>query len=237
LRSSNYRISDEQILDDIRLVAGRRSGHLTATVYDQERRLLYQETKTAGRPRALAGVGTIYRHFASWTAALEAAGIDPSRRVAGPRDRRLPRFSHAQLLRALMEAAAGTPRLSVKSYREWRASELRRDPDRRAVLPSEVTLFRRFGSWTAAVRAAGLTPHEGLGAPIFWTPDRVLEALRAQATEHRRVSSARDDTLRSAAIRRFGSWQAACEAAGVASAGGRAWLMARDRRPLGERDG
>lgn len=152
LRTANYRLEDEQILDDIRHVAARTEGHLTATVYDRERRLVYQETKAVGRPRALAGVGTIYRHFRTWTAALEAAGLDRGRRVAAAEARSRVRLTRQQMLHALSDAfeAAEGP-LSVKRYGEWRRERLARDPDQAALLPGDVTFFRRFGSWTNAI--------------------------------------------------------------------------------------
>lgn len=152
LRTANYRVKDEQILDDIRYVAARTEGHLTGTVYDRERRLVYQETKALGRPRALAGVGTIYRHFRTWPAALEAAGLAPERRVPPPGARSRARLTREQMLHALSEAFEATGgRLSVKRYWEWRTHQLARDPDKAALLPGEVTFFRRFGGWTKAI--------------------------------------------------------------------------------------
>lgn len=159
LRSANYRVTREQILDDIRCVAARTRGHLTATVYDRERRLVYQETKAEGRPRALAGVGTIYRNFFSWTAALEAAALEKTRRVAAPGDLRGGRLSNEQVLRALSdanEAVEGrlvTPleRLTKERYEAWREQESERDPARRSTLPSYQTIWRRFGGWKTAL--------------------------------------------------------------------------------------
>jgi hypothetical protein len=121
LRSANYRITDDQFLDDIRYAARRTSGHLSVTVYDRERRLVYLESKAAGRPRALAGVSTIHRRFRTWSVALNAAGIDAARREPAQTRRGSPRINDDQLLRALGDAYATTgARLTVDSYAAWR---------------------------------------------------------------------------------------------------------------------
>lgn len=150
LRTANYRLTAEQITDDIRVAAARFEGPLTAIAYDRERRLVYLETRQAGHPRALAGVGTIYRHFRTWPAALLAAGVD-DRIAHEPPDRR--RLTETQLLRALSDAHdALEGRLTVESYVAWREHESLRDPERRKLLPSPITVWRRFGGWTAGVQ-------------------------------------------------------------------------------------
>jgi hypothetical protein len=152
LRTANYRLADEQILDDIRLAAARIRGPLTATLYDRERRLVYQETRAAGHPRAMAGVGTIYRHFRTWGAALEAAAIDVAARAATGETRPRTPFSRERLLRALSDAHDTLgERFTIAGYLAWREQELQRDPARRAALPSHPTIWRRFGSWRNAI--------------------------------------------------------------------------------------
>jgi hypothetical protein len=153
LRTANYRLADEQIIDDIRFVASRIRGPLTAIAYDRERRLIYQETRAVGHPRALAGVGTVYRHFRTWSAALEAAGLDARAHATAARARQRRRFSNQALLRALSEAYDATDgRLTQEGYVAWREQELEREPNRRVVLPSYQTVWRRCGSWAKAVQ-------------------------------------------------------------------------------------
>jgi hypothetical protein len=153
LRTSNYRLGDDQIAEDIRFAASRIAGPLTATAYDRERRLVYLETRAAGHPRALAGVGTIYRHFRTWTAGLEAAGIDTQAHTTiATRARRTRRFSNEGILRALSEAYdAVDGRLTLEGFTAWREQESQRDSTKRAALPSYITIRRRFGGWAKAV--------------------------------------------------------------------------------------
>jgi hypothetical protein len=224
LRSANYRIDDEQILDDLRVAAARIDDPLTATVYDRERRLVYQETQSAGRPRALAGVGTIYRHFRSWHTALQAAGIAIPPKGGSTQDQGFG-FSREQILGALGEADDMTrDRLTISAYISWRERELQRDPARESELPSYVTVYRRLGGWLDVVeqlhdwrRAAGKKSlrHEaaepgdvGKRSAAPFTRERLLCAL-AEAqdgiegeltlyaySEWREISSERDPTRR-----------------------------------------
>jgi hypothetical protein len=121
LRSANYRLSTEQILTDIRDVAARTRGHLTATVYDRERRLIYLETRAVGRPRALAGTSSIYRHFGSWPTAIQAAEIDTARTTGAEGDRSRKRLTNEQILRVISEAHGATAdRLTTYRYLTWR---------------------------------------------------------------------------------------------------------------------
>ena len=150
LRTANYRVTDKQVLDDIRYAATRTNDPLTAKLYDRERRLVYQETKAAGHPRALAGVGTIYRRFRLWPTALQAAGIDKRPRTPFIDQRETTRLSNDQLLHAMSDAydALGG-RLTVRSYAAWRdqqsADEMAKRP-----LPAHPTITRRFGGWKKA---------------------------------------------------------------------------------------
>ena len=65
---------------------------------------------------------------------------------------------------------------------------------------------RHFGTWSQAVRAAGYTP--GPRAPRKWTPQRVIEEIKARYTADISLPELRrrNPGLASAAQRRFGSW-------------------------------
>jgi len=206
LRTANYRLSSEQILADLREVAARANEPVTATVYDRERRLLYQETKAVGRPRALAGVGSIYRHFGSWPAALTEAGIAVAVRVRTDR----PWLDDRQLLRALADAgAATTGRLTIQQYLAWRQRQLTDDARRRIELPSYVTIYRRFGSWRAALRAAAV---DFEGAHNRAAGHRVASVETLPVTERdkqllRALTEAAADTPGALTVLRFLSWR------------------------------
>jgi Homing endonuclease associated repeat len=74
----------------------------------------------------------------------------------------------------------------------------------------------RFGSWRAALEAAGVAP-----APVEWTRERVLDALRAHIDRYGHPPLSSDwrrpqhDEIPAThvVINRFGSWRAAIAAA------------------------
>jgi hypothetical protein len=82
---------------------------------------------------------TYRRHFGSWLKALEAAGIQPGPAQTG--------YSCDELLDGLRELA-----------RELGRAPTGREMSAREDLPHASTYWKRFGSWNAAVRAAGLIP-------------------------------------------------------------------------------
>ena len=83
---------------------------------------------------------------------------------------------------------------------------------------------RYFGSWEAALQAAGIdpatvkNPRDGHNPPGTWTNERVLSAIQGHAARgadlaaHRMQKS--DPKLVAAATARFGSWRKAIEQAG-----------------------
>lgn len=85
---------------------------------------------------------------------------------------------------------------------------------------------KEFGSWSAGIEAAGLEPlRRGQRRdPDAWyrsrfgdrplSPEAVLDAMRAEAVDGVAGSSFQNP-LRARAIKHFGSWPAACEAAGL----------------------
>ena len=95
--------------------------------------------ETLARTRGWPSGGAISRHFGSWPTAYEAAGA--ARHSWGE-------LSDEALLELLRDHAAELGRLPRKS--EWARSTGRR--------PSSTVITQRFGSWTAALPAAGLDP-------------------------------------------------------------------------------
>ncbi|MDB4614289.1 hypothetical protein OAH18_01235 [bacterium] len=85
---------------------------------------------------------------------------------------------------------------------------------RRRQSPLYKAALKFFGSWLAAVEAAGINsaqvnPHAG------WDRERIIEAILLRAVERRALGSTkvRPYSLKAAAIREFGSWDGALCAA------------------------
>jgi DNA-binding NarL/FixJ family response regulator len=132
------------------------------------------------------------------------------RRRLADRRRAQPTYSEAELIRAVNQVAerlGGVPRSS--DYHQF-ARELG--------LPSLPTVMNRLGGWSAAVRAAGMTPHPSRrsGYSRRWTDDacrRALEALIAElgelptAAQYDVLASADDSLPSLATVRnRLGRW-------------------------------
>lgn len=86
--------------------------------------------------------------------------------------------------------------------------------------PSSNVVIRYFGSWDAGVRAAGL-PALPRGGQLYWTRERILAAMASWAAEHGKAPtldawrhSAPDRPSARTVTNRFGSWNAALDAAG-----------------------
>lgn len=100
------------------------------------------------------------------------------------------------------------------TYQEWKAA----DPHGRR--PCSLTVFQRFGSWAAGLRAAGYPPTPTARSP--WTATSIVDALRAWAAQHGRTPTQMDWHLAAegrpttkVVIARMGSWSAAIAAAGL----------------------
>ena len=174
--------------------------------------------------------GDVDAHFDSWPQALEAAGLRPHRRS----------WTREAVIEALQAWAREHGRAPLET--EWRRSGLEHPP--------AGTVKNVFGSWSAALRAAGLQPARH-GA---WTEAEVLAGLRAFERDHGRPPTSGDlrDTRgtpyppASAVIRTLGSLRAALERVGHQAAwtrGGRrgdphrAARLRAPARPRPDRDG
>ena len=163
------------------------------------------------------------RVFGSWNAALDGAELDTHRYA----------WTHAETLDALQSCARANGCNPTISESRTGHGEL----------PPSATCARLFGSWNAALRAAGLSRIP----PAHWSPTAILEALRAWASwparagvgvpskaSYRAWASTQADPVPSTTTisRHFaGSWNGARTAAGrpASRAGaGRRWRRDRD---------
>jgi len=144
---------------------------------------LWQENPSLARAAA--------RYFGSYDNALQAAGLEPR-----PRGR-----TAQQLIEAIQDRYVQGARLS--------------GPASQADIRLRSSAARRFGSWRKALSAAGL--HDVLPPPrIKWTRERVLAEIHClyEMGTPRAKGTRRNTCLDRAAVRHFGSWKAAVEAAG-----------------------
>ena len=139
------------------------------------------------------------RRFGSWNAALRAAGDDR------PRPPSLRDEAILDALRAYASVNGAEP-----SSSDWRRRRLR---------PTSNTIAGRFGSWSAALTAAGLAPRR---IRADWSDEQILDGLRRFAEDHCRPPRAADRVGRLAeypgptlVISRFGSWSAGLRKAGL----------------------
>lgn len=147
----------------------------------------------------MPSLGSLRKLFGSWGAALNELGLEPYRVVQS--DGEL-----IAVLRAAQRELGRTPRPS----------------DLELARPRAKTLRRRFGSWEAALREAGIAPLP----PRRWPRERIIGALRAWAHAHGRPPRASEwrpgdpNGERPSAqvvVSRFGSWALALKAAGLNS--------------------
>lgn len=109
-------------------------------------------------------------------------------------------------------AIYGTPPRSDN----WQRSP---DPNR---YPCSQTVKTKFGSWNKMLEAAGLPTLTAQTASLLWTRERIIAALHEFAAEHGRAPFAKEWRVASPRYpnaqtveRRFGSWNAGLEAAGL----------------------
>lgn len=93
--------------------------------------------------RGKFGVNRYWNHFGGWNNALDAAGIRPN--VL----RDIPEEDLLDKLRRVADEYDSTAAAYMNAYGQY----------------SERPYFRQFGSWDAAVEAAGLEPYEPYGGP------------------------------------------------------------------------
>ncbi|CAB4244543.1 conserved protein of unknown function [Methylacidimicrobium sp. AP8] len=186
VRKTNREWREEILLREIR--AWRQQGR---PLYSHYMRRHYQELLAAG-----------IRYFGSWEKAVEAAGI-PYAEV-----RRYQRWSKETIVEKIRALHAQGTDLSFRA--------LMLSPYAPMVYAAIRPVY--FGSWKNALLAAGLAP-----ADIYryrsWKDADILREIRRLHAESADLSSKHMDehanSLIATARRRFGSWAAAVERAGL----------------------
>jgi hypothetical protein len=165
-------------------------------------------------------VSAARRVFGSWSRAILASGVDPARL------RRVVPWTRERVLETLLTRALRNQPVSARLMEPRSVVEAGR---------------RFFGSWSAALEAAGLDPaaatvrrgHTEAGAmapsvtgarrapqlKLSWTPEKVVAAIRARLLQQKplnAVSLQREELpLYCAARRHFRNWRGALLAAGL----------------------
>ncbi len=156
----------------------------------------------AGAP-GLPGISTVARLFPDgWDSMLAAAGLEPPTRCP-------PRWTRARLIDL------------IRAYQR----EHKRPPHAKDITgpsgPCRGTFARVFGSFDAALDAAGVTH------PDPWhNREAIIRALKADAKRRRRIPrstdwqhATRSRPCSATVTARFGSWRAGLQAAGLAAGG------------------
>ena len=158
----------------------------------------------AREDEGLSGAGR--RYFGSWHAALEAAGLDPDV-IRYPAVDKRPRgfWSKERVVSLLRTHAAQGHALAAHTM----------DALEPGLVP---TAQRLFGSWEAAVQAAGYD-YDAVRLTKRWTPDAVVARIHAADAQGADLS---DQTVQAlvpdlygSARTHFGGWQQALAAAGL----------------------
>lgn len=143
-------------------------------------------------------------HFGSYRRAVESAGIDYAEVT------RRPRWTRQNIIQLIKDAKRKGQDL------HWSAVTQRRDELGKAAFASLQP--RLFGRWDKALSAAGLDADE-VSRYRRWDRNSVAFELRARAQEDEPLNSGalqrEDSGLHAAAVRHFGSYDAALRAAKV----------------------
>jgi hypothetical protein len=137
------------------------------------------------------------RHFGSWRNALRAAGIDVAT-VECRRD-----WDKAKIIARLRTLCRQRRSLRQAAVYRYDSGLCR-------------AAYLTFGSWCNALIAAGINP-ESICRDPQWDRNKVVEAILLRVVRGDALGSTtvRPRTLKTAAVREFGSWPAALIAAGL----------------------
>jgi hypothetical protein len=140
-------------------------------------------------------------HFGRWSAAVTAAGVDYAGEV-----RRIPRWTPEKVIEAIREAHRRGDDLCWTNVTKDR---------RYSALAYAAIRDNRFGSWDAALEAAGLVASQ-VRRYEAWSEERILRLIKERARGGKPLNSKAmqddDSKLFNAALNYFGGWDKALEA-------------------------
>jgi hypothetical protein len=152
---TEWSYEETELLDALRLVAGRLGYSPSVKEYGEERQKLMAEQREAGEPtQPLPAASSIMRRFSTWGASFDAADLPPRRTRKGAKPGpKQPRYSDENILDSLREAYLGQGEpFTHESYDAWRHNRLQFDPTKG--IASAGTAVKRFRSWGDAVERA-----------------------------------------------------------------------------------
>jgi len=137
------------------------------------------------------------RFFSSWNEALQAAGVDPEKWR-----KRVPTWTRERVIQRIRQIHAGGGKVNHAAL------------GHNSVSRAGVLLF---GSWDAALQAAGLNPDDIRVYRKPWTPEEIIQEIQRKHRQGEPLN-AKDvspHSLRSRGTAFFGSWDAALTTAGL----------------------
>lgn len=184
-------------IDPVRVRRQRRWSQQAVIARIQQRNALGLPLSAGAVQQAEATLSeAAWRYFPSWSDALAAAGID-----ASSYQRRAPIWTRERVIEAIQ-------------HLRRRKAPLHHAANRGTSLPHAAV--KLFGSWDAALSAAGVDPAQVRRYRKPWTAEALIQELRGKhaAGEPLNARDVRPSHIRRAAGRLFGSWDAALVAAG-----------------------
>jgi len=143
-------------------------------------------------------------HFGSWSEAVNLAGIDYANEV-----RRIPKWTKEKIVAAIRKAHDAGEDLSWTSVTSGR---------KYSALAYAAIRDNQFGSWDAALKAAGIDPRS-VRRYEAWDEEKIVRQIRKRARAGKALNSKamqdQDSKLFNAALNYFGGWDTALEAAGI----------------------
>ncbi|PFJ23928.1 homing endonuclease associated repeat-containing protein [Bacillus cereus] len=199
-----------------------------------------KELNRAPKSNEVKQVNQIYKKFGNWQRVLEAAGLPVFRRVEYTKEElieiiqkkakelgRAPKCCEIKEINLLIKEygswnkalkAAGLPVFKKIVYTkeelieiiQKKAKELNRAPKSNEIKQAP-SIFRAFGSWSKALKAAGLLVFKN----IEYTKEELIEIIQQKARELDRTPKSTEIKQVTLICRKFGSWNKALEAAGL----------------------